>query len=219
MTVGDVSDLPARLQGRPVATLGYVWVGDVDAGRAYLPTFRQVGEPAAERAVEMSYVELQSIADENHRHGKRRYMKGHYLTGLSDGAIDAYLSRGVGGDGAPDWSRVPNGGFQAYGGAIAEVSDQGSAFSQRGAVIEFGAGSSWLDPAEDEARMSASRAYAAAMEPYASGIYVNAITDEGEAGVRRAYPSEKYARLSTIKGRYDPDNVFHLNQNIRPAAT
>jgi FAD/FMN-containing dehydrogenase len=220
MTVGDPVDLPERLRGRTVATLGYVWVGEVDAGRTYLPTFRQVGEPVAEHAVEMSYVELQSLGDENHHHGKRRYMKGHYLTELSDAAIDAYLLRGVrASDGAPDWSRVPNGGFQAYGGAIAEVDDDGSAFSQRGALIEFGAGSNWLDRAEDDVRMSASRAYAGAMEPYASGIYVNAISDEGEAGIRRAYPSEKYARLSTLKRRYDPDNVFHLNQNIRPAAT
>jgi len=60
-----------------------------------------------------------------------------------------------------------------------------SAFSQRGALVEFGAGTSWLDPAEDAARMSAARTYAAAVEPFASGVYVNALSDEGEAGVKR----------------------------------
>jgi FAD/FMN-containing dehydrogenase len=54
------------------------------------------------------------------------------------------------------------------------------------------------------------------MAPFASGVYVNVLTDEGEAGVRRAYDDAKLARLAQIKRRYDPDNVFHLNHNIRP---
>ena len=55
------------------------------------------------------------------------------------------------------------------------------------------------------------------MEPFASGSYVNALADEGEAQVRRAYGAAKLARLAALKRRYDPDNVFHLNQNIAPA--
>ncbi len=52
--------------------------------------------------------------------------------------------------------------------------------------------------------------------PSPAGVYVNTLSDEGEAGVRRAYPAGKLARLVALKQRYDPDNVFHLNQNIRP---
>ena len=73
-----------------------------------------------------------------------------------------------------------------------------------------------LDPAEDEERLAAARSYAALMEPFASGVYVNMLSDEGEAGVRRAYPDAKLRRLAAIKSRYDPDNAFHLNQNIVP---
>ena len=65
--------------------------------------------------------------------------------------------------------------------------------------------------------MAAARAYGAAVEPFASGVYVNVLADEGEAGVRRAYSAAKLARLAEVKHRYDPDNVFHLNQNIAPA--
>jgi hypothetical protein len=54
------------------------------------------------------------------------------------------------------------------------------------------------------------------MEPFASGIYVNTIADEGQAGVRRAYSDAKLVRLAELKRRYDPDNVFHLNHNVRP---
>jgi hypothetical protein len=216
-TASPDSALPDRLHGRPVVSIGFVWVGEVDEGRRYLEAFRETGEAHAETAREMTYVELQSIADDFHHHGKRRYMKGHYLTELSDGAIDALIGRGVAAGAEPDWTRVPNGGFQAYGGAIAEVGDDEAAFSHRRALVEWGGATSWLDPSEDQERIAAARAYGAAMEPFASGVYVNVLTDEGEAGVRRAYPEAKLARLAELKRRYDPDNVFHLNNNIRPA--
>jgi FAD/FMN-containing dehydrogenase len=219
VTAGQAPFLPSNLHGRSVVAVGFAWVGDMAEARRYLEAFRgRLIAPVAAEVREMTYVELQSLFDDNDQHGKRRYVKGHYLSELSDAAIDAFVGRGVPAGGPePDWSRMPNGGFQAYGGAIAEFSDDESAFSQRGALVEFGAGTSWLDPAEDAARMSAARTYAAAVEPFASGVYVNALSDEGEAGVKRAYPPAKLARLAELKRRYDPDNVFHLNQNIRPA--
>jgi berberine-like enzyme len=166
----------------------------------------------------MSYVELQCIADERHRHGRRRYSRGNYFTELSDGAIDAFLARGVSdGDPQADSSRLPSGGFQAYGGAIAEVKDADSAFSHRGTLIEWGGATNWLEPSEDAERMALARAYGAAMERFASGIYVNTIADEGSVGVQRAYGTEKLRRLAALKDRYDPENVFHLNHNIRPS--
>jgi FAD/FMN-containing dehydrogenase len=202
---------------RPVVSLGYVWVGGVEEGLAYLSTIRELGTPATERVREMSYVELQSISDNPNGHGRRRYSKGHYLTELSDAAIDAFLARGVSASAPnPDWTRVPNGGFQAYGGAIADVGDDDGAFSYRGTLVEFGCASNWLDPNEDRERISAARDYGAAMEPFANGVYVNALGDEGEDGVRRAYSARKLARLVDLKRRYDPDNAFHMNQNIRP---
>ena len=65
--------------------------------------------------------------------------------------------------------------------------------------------------------MAAPRRYAAAMAPFARGVYVNAMSDEGAAGVRDAYYAETLARLTALKDRYDPDNVFHLNHNITPS--
>jgi FAD/FMN-containing dehydrogenase len=202
----------------PVVSVGYVWVGDIKEGHAYLSAIRDLGTPTTERVREMSYVELQSISDDPNAHGRRRYSKGHYLTELSDGAIDAFLARGLPANAADaDWSRVPNGGFQAYGGAIADVGDDDAAFSHRRTLVEFGCGTSWVDPEQDGEQVSAARAYGAALEPFANGVYVNALGDEGQDGVRRAYPAAKLARLAALKRRYDPDNALHLNQNIRPA--
>ena len=204
--------------GRSMAWIGYVWVGHPEEAMAYLETMRTIGTPLDESVRPMAYLDLQSSGDDAHHHGKRRYATGHYLTELSDAAIDAFLTRGVAGaDGQTDWTRVAAGGFQAYGGAIGEVSNDDSAFSHRNALVEFFGGVTWTDAAEDEERMASARAYGAVIEPFASGVYVNALFEQGEAGVRRAYGDAKLARLAELKRRYDPENVFHLNQNIAPA--
>ena len=170
--------------------------------------------PSAARSPSASkssrYVELQRIDDTLEGHALRRYWKGHYFRSLPDDAIEAFLLRGTS-DGSGE--HLPDASLQAYGGAIAEVPDADSAFSQRDAMFEFVASARWSDATEDEQRMSAARRYGASLEPFASGMYVNAMSDEGAAGVARAYPPAKLARLGTLKAAYDPDNVFHLNQN------
>jgi hypothetical protein len=113
---------------------------------------------------------------------------------------------------------MPGGGFQAYGGAIAEVGEDDSAFTHRRTLVEFFAGATWADPAEDAIRIGGARAWGSALEPFSIGTYVNVISDPGDDGVGRAYGSATLARLAELKRTYDPENVFHLNQNIRPAA-
>jgi hypothetical protein len=192
-----------------------VWVGDPDEGRQLIPAFRRIAAPVGELVEEMSYVELQESADEAMRPGMRRYWKDYYLGELSDGAIEALLGRG-GPD--ADGEFLPNGGLQTYGGAIARVGAGESAFSHRDAAYEFVTSAHWEDPADDAGRLAACRRYAAAVEPFSTGAYVNGLADEGEAGVRQAYEAETLTRLITLKDRYDPDNVFHLNHNIPPSA-
>jgi hypothetical protein len=205
----------ASIGSSGLVDLGFVWVGDPAHGRRLLPALRALGRPSAERVLELSYLELQRMSDSVQKHALRRYSKGHYLRELPDGALEAFLGRGTPDGGGGDF--LPNAGFQAYGGAIADVPDQDTPFSHRDALVEYGAGTSWRDPAEDEARIAAARRCAAALDSYASGAYVNFVNDEGAEGVRRAYSPEKLARLTAVKTAYDPDNVFHLNHNIKPA--
>ena len=196
-----------------VVALGLVWVGDPADGAAIISALRDElardAEPSQEAIVPMTYLELQTREDDEEGHAWRRYWKGHYFSALRDEAIDALLTRE-----GPD---LPNVSLQAYGGAIADVPDADTAFARRDTAFEFVAASRWSDPAEDEARMSAARRYAAALDGYASGAYVNVLGDDGVAGLRRAYTEQKLARLTAVKDRYDPDNAFHLNQNIRPS--
>jgi len=189
-------------------TAGFVWTGDPRRGRLLAAELDALGEPLARRVAETSYLDLQSRDDTPQGHAKRRYWKGHYLRALPDDAIGALLT---GGDDSPSVS------LQAHGGAIADVPDDATAFGHRDTAFEYVAATSWINPAEDQARMAAARRHAAAIAPFASGAYVNALSDEGAEGLRRAYPARKLARLVAVKDAYDPDNVFHLNQNIPPS--
>jgi FAD/FMN-containing dehydrogenase len=195
-----------------VVTVGFVWVGPRGDSRA-LPSMKPLGRPMTERVIELSYIDLQRIDDSPQGHALRRYWKGHYLRELSNDAIDTLLQSRA----EPLTGGLPNVGLQAYGGAIAEVADQDTAFTFRDTAFEYVASSRWTDPAEDEGRMTLARRTAAALLPFASGQYVNTLSDEGAEGVRRAYPPDKLARLTALKDNYDPENVFHLNHNIRPS--
>jgi FAD/FMN-containing dehydrogenase len=192
------------------ATLGYVWAGDPEAGRAMLPALRSIGIPDSEAVRELSYLALQTRDDDIEGHPYRRYWKGHYLPGLSDGAIGALTDRD------PADAALPDVSLQAYGGAIADVDDDATAFSHRRTHFEYVAAAEWSDPGEDGLRMAAARREAAKLDPFAAGAYVNALSDEGASGVRRAYPDAKRARLTAVKDAYDPGNIFHLNHNVAP---
>jgi FAD/FMN-containing dehydrogenase len=201
--------LTAAISGATV-TLGYVWVGDPEAGRSLLPALRSIGTPDREVVHELSYLALQTRDDSSEGHSYRRYWKGHYLHELSDNAIAALLDRD------PADTTLPGISLQAYGGAIADVPDDATAFSHRHTRFEYVAAVKWSDPDEDRPHIGAARHAAARLDRFASGAYVNTLSDEGAAGVRRAYSNAKHARLSAVKDTYDPDNVFHLNHNIAP---
>ena len=196
-----------------VVALGLVWVGDRSAGERVIAALADelaaVAEPAARIVEPMSYLELQTREDDIEGHAWRRYWKGHYFNALDDELIESLLDR--------DGSDLPNVSLQAYGGAIADVADAETAFSRRDTAFEFVAASRWTDADEDERRMSAARRYAGTMDRFASGAYVNVLGDDGIAGLRRAYSEDKLARLTAVKDEDDPDNVFHLNQNIPPS--
>ncbi|GAA4249515.1 FAD-binding oxidoreductase [Dactylosporangium darangshiense] len=199
MTAPRQATLDASSPGDGSVHLGFVWVGPGS------PSALLAEMPSA-RVTEMSYLHLQTRDDTTSGHAYRRYSKGHYLRALPDAAIESFLAPGPA-------SRS----LQAYGGAIADVAAEATAFAHRDTQFEYVTGMRWSDPAEDEPRMSAARTAAAALTPYATGVYVNMLSDEGEAGVRRAYPEAQLARLTAVKDAYDPDNVFHLNHNIRPS--
>jgi FAD/FMN-containing dehydrogenase len=192
-----------------IATLGLVWVGDPEAGRDHARVLGALGDPVARRVVELSYVDLQKREDTLEGHAQRRYWKGHYLRELPEEAITALLEH----------DPAMGASLQAYGGAIAEVPADATAFSHRDTAFEYVGAARWTDAAEDADRISSARSCAARLAPFSSGTYVNTLGDDGTEGVRLAYPPDTLTRLTALKDRYDPDNVFHLNQNIPPSSS
>jgi hypothetical protein len=142
------------------------------------------------------------------------YWKSHYLPPLTDGAVDVLVRFG--------WEMSSPTTFSLafhLGGAIAERPADASAASGRDAAHALNINACWTGGGPEHRDIAWCREYAAAMQPHATGgVYVNFLhNDEGEARVRAAYGSH-YDRLAEIKARYDPDNVFHSNQNIQPAS-
>src|SRR5262249_14612072 len=157
----------AEISGDAV-TLGYVWVGDPEDGRAMLPALRSIGLPDREVVRELSYTELQTRDDSIEGHAYRRYWKGHYLPELSDDAIGALVDRD------PADASLPGVGLQAYGGAIADVDEDATAFSHRRARLEYVPAVKWSDPAQDSLRLGAARRAAPQPAPLPLGAPANA---------------------------------------------
>jgi FAD/FMN-containing dehydrogenase len=133
---------------------------------------------------------------------------------LSDGAIDTFLGRAI--DltqlGAPLSQMV----IFRIGQGVAAVPDEASAFSHRDAQYLCHPISTWFDPADDERMIDATRTFADAMSRFGTGASYLNFTHESDR-VRDGYGEAKYARLVALKDRYDPTNLFRLNQNIRPS--
>ena len=191
-----------------VVALGFVWVGDPEEGREHARELEALGRPVARRVG--GAVLPRPPAPRGHHRGPRSCA----ATGRATTSPSCPTPR------SRRSSRTTRGGRAACR-PTAEPSPMcptsATAFSQRETAFEYVGAARWTDPAEDESRMAAARASAARLEPFASGVYVNVLGDEGAAGVRRAYPPAKLARLDRAQGRLDPDNVFHLNQNIPPS--
>ena len=103
------------------------------------------------------------------------------------------------------------------GGAIRRRPPADSAFENRSAEHALNIDAVWSDPETDAAQIAWVGRMFEATQPFGAGVYVNFLGEEGDERVRAAYGPEKYERLARIKARYDPDNFFRMNQNIRPA--
>ena len=169
-------------------------------------------EPEGEMIAEMPYAELQSMLDDPP--GFRNYWSAEYLNELPDAAIDAFCARAE--DmliPSPTAARpLPLGRRLARGAERSPLPTRESPWVVHPLAM-------WEDPADDERAIRWTRDVCADVEPWATGaIYLNFIGDEGEDRIVAGYGRENYDRLAAVKAEYDPDNVFHLNHPIRPAA-
>jgi FAD/FMN-containing dehydrogenase len=205
--------VPTELHGRHVTAVVVCWAGDPDDGERYVAPLRRVGTPLLDLCRPKPFVTHQATFDLSFPHGWHYYFRSCDLGPLTDEVIDLFAEHA-----ARVRSPVSSfGNFHVGGGAPARVDDDATAFSGRHATHTVNINGNAMTAGEHEAEREWVHQLWDALEPHGVGAYTNFLMTEGEGRVRRAYGEEKYRRLQGLKTRYDPGNLFHLNQNIVPA--
>ena len=199
-------------EGAPVVAMLVGHIGDRAQGEKLLAPARKFGSPLADTIAPISYVALNSLLDAAVPYGGvQRYWKSSFLRKLDDGVLNIMVERAE--SMRPPMSMI---GFFHVHGAATRVDRDATAYSLRDDQWDYDVISQWNDPAESAGYIQWTRDYWTAVEPFASGeVYVNHLDAEEAGRITGAY-SRNYERLVALKNKYDPSNLFRLNQNIRP---
>jgi FAD binding domain/Berberine and berberine like len=212
-TAPPVPFLPESVHGQPVAIAMVCHAGDITDGQRLVAPLREFGPPIADLLAPMPYTALQSLLDGLWGPGASNYFRGGHLTGMPEDAVDTVLSF-TGRRPGP----VAEFHLHHMGGTVDDLPADATAYAGRRTPYLFNIITRWDNgPAGGGAHIGWARDLADALEPHTAGAYVNFIGDTGADRVRAAYPPAIYDRLASVKRRYDPDNIFRLNQNIPPA--
>ncbi|MEA2449312.1 MAG: hypothetical protein QOG63_1244 [Thermoleophilaceae bacterium] len=207
--------VPPEMHFKPILGLVICWTGDHEEGERVVAPIREVAQPMMDMVGPMPYVALQSMLDGGGQPGINAYVKAEFLTDLNDAAVEKLVAHGAARPG-PMCQLL----LEPLGGAIARQDPDATALGRRDVRWCYHALSMWMEPGQEayDAHMEWARKLASELEPETTdGVYLNFTSDEGEERVRRTYGPEKYDRLVALKDKYDPSNMFHLNQNIKPS--
>jgi FAD/FMN-containing dehydrogenase len=199
-------------EGAPVAVIVASYIGDIAAAERVLAPVRRFGAPLVDTIGPTSYVALNSLFDAAVPYGGvQRYWKSSFLKELGDDLLDIFVARS-----AKLLSPMSMVLFFHMHGAAIRVDRNETAFGLRQDQWDYDVISQWTDPAETAQHVQWTRDFWNAVEPFASGeVYVNHLDAEEATRIRAAYGGH-YDRLVALKNKYDPANLFRLNQNIRP---
>src|SRR5262245_9254299 len=206
--------LPASVHGTEVLVLALCHSGDPTAGEKAVAPFKAIGKPIAEHIGPGPFTAWQTAFDPLLTPGERNYWKSHDFVELPDGLIDALLNA---------VKRLPSPQCEIFignlGGAINRVPVEATAYPHRNVEFVMNVHTRWSSPSEDAACIKWARALFDAAAPFATGgVYVNFMPEDESQRVRAGAYGPNYARLAEIKAKYDPKNLFRLNQNVAPAA-
>jgi FAD/FMN-containing dehydrogenase len=205
--------LPEEVHGTEVVVLAALYTGDMSEGERALQALRDFGEPIADVISPHLYTGFQAAFDPLLTPGERNYWKSHDFLGLSDELLDSVL---------PYVETLPSPDCEIFfahlGGATGRVSADATAYRHRDAEYVMNVHGRWHDADDDEKCIGWCRELFDAATPHATGgVYINFMTEEEDDRVRLAY-GPSYERLVQLKAKYDPENLFRLNQNIRPSS-
>ena len=205
--------LPAEVHGKEVVVLVTFYAGDTVQGGKLIEPLRRFGAPWGEHIGALPYTQWQKAFDPLLTPGARNYWKSHNFTELGDRAQDSMIEFA---------GKMPSSQCEIFVGLVAgaanRVRPDAMAYRHRNAKFVLNVHGRWDKRTDDERCIAWARAFFQASAPYASdGAYINFMTEEESDRVASAYGAN-YDRLAQIKKQYDPDNLFHLNQNIKPVA-
>ncbi len=204
-------EYPPEVAGRPVVWISAFHSGSLQDAERDLAGIRSFGPPITDTFGPTTYLATQHANDAYMEWGHRFYMKSGFTAALPDELVERCVEHMSLAEGDRSFS------IWTWGRAIGRVSEDATAFTGRDAAYWVSAEVMWDDPGEDESHVAWGRAAIDAIEPFTTaGHYVNDVAEVGEGVVRSIYGDAKYARLAALKRTWDPDNVFRLNQNIRP---
>jgi FAD/FMN-containing dehydrogenase len=205
--------IPAELHWRPVVMLGTCYAGPIEDGEQVLRPLRACRTPRLDLVGPTPYVGFQSALDSTVVHGWNYYWKSTHLPALRDDLIDVIAEHAFAGSSPRSYVAM----FHLKG-AVSRVAEGGTAFGNRQAWHAITLDGVWR-PGEDfgDRDTAWARQFFTALGRFREGVYVNFLGgDEAPERVREAYGDSVYDRLVDVKTKYDPDNVFHHNQNICP---
>jgi FAD/FMN-containing dehydrogenase len=214
--VPPVEIFPERWHGELMVALLAMYAGEAKEGGRVLKPLRDLGGAIADISARMPYRQAQSVLDEDYPDGWRYYWKSQNLSGLSDEVNERLMDHAAA---APSPYSTVDVWFQ--GGAMARIGAEESAFGDRSAPILLGVEANWEDPQDDEAdqaNVAWVRECVSDLRRFSSGgAYLNfpGFYEEGDRMMREAF-GENHKRLVALKDKYDPTNLFRLNQNIKP---
>ncbi|HUF52266.1 MAG TPA: FAD-binding oxidoreductase [Dehalococcoidia bacterium] len=213
ITAPDMDPVPPPVRGMLVLGVVVAYFGDPADGPAAIKPLLDLN-PVLNMTSEMPYLALQSMLEAGQQPGLRNYWKADMYPELPDEMIDTLVEQAEKPPVSPSTTVL----LQPLGGQVHRVDDDASAMGWRSAKWAVHALGMWEDPAEDDAQIVWVRALASSIEPWAqAGTYLNYLMDEGEGRVRASF-GPKYDRMVELKNKYDPTNLFSLNQNIKPTA-
>ncbi|MDX1482545.1 MAG: BBE domain-containing protein, partial [Woeseiaceae bacterium] len=200
------------LEGQVAGWIGVCHAGPVEQGEELVTALKAFGPPTMDFIGHSDYAAQNTMFDAGAANPSRNYWRSSFVRELPDDQIDSFIAFA---DEMPQPASMLL--IEHMGGAIGRVGEQETAFSSRSANYNVSILSSWMDAADDEAFIPWTRSAGDEIREYSDGgAYVNYMADdEGAANVRAAYEAN-FERLVEVKRKYDPDNFFSSNQNIRP---
>jgi FAD/FMN-containing dehydrogenase len=205
--------LPEAVHGKDVVILAVFFDGDPVQGMSVIEPLRSLGQPCGEHIGPMPFKAWQKAFDPLLTPGARNYWKSHNFTELSDGAIATVIEFA---------DKLPSPQCETFiallGGQSSRVTPDAMAYSARDTRFVMNMHARWESDQEDQSCIAWAREFFAKVEPFATGsVYVNFMTEEEVERIPSAYGVNQN-RLEKIKKKYDPDNFFRVNQNIKPSA-